>query len=209
MNLEVVICHFQENLDWISELKHPCVIYNKNPKNVDKFENNLPNIGFDTYTYLTYIIDRYDNLPDYVCFAQDYPFDHCSNFIDLVNDFKFDKPFQCLGIGYERTSTSPERNQNCALASSIMLAERLNISYTLPIKFISSAQCIVSKELILKRHIESYKQMYSIFPTHKPLTYVNYLLEYLWPTILNFNDEVPTKFHEQYDIKLDRSKSKH
>ena len=64
MNLVVVVCHFKENLDWLKKLKHPYIVYNKNEKNSDKFEINLPNVGFDTIVYLKYIIDNYKNLPD-------------------------------------------------------------------------------------------------------------------------------------------------
>ena len=57
------------------------------------YDINLPNVGFDTIVYLKYIIDNYDNLPDFVCFSQDNPFFHCENFLDKVNEFDFAKKF--------------------------------------------------------------------------------------------------------------------
>ena len=56
MNLVVVICHFQESLEWTKELKHPFIVYNKNPKNNDQFEINFPNVGYDAIVYFDYII---------------------------------------------------------------------------------------------------------------------------------------------------------
>lgn len=183
MNLKVVICHFKENLDWVSKLEHPYIIYNKNPINSHKFENNLPNVGFDTIVYLTYIIDNYHNLPDYVCFSQDDPFYHCPSFIDKVNNFKFDKEFHPLGISYLRDNET-------ILKQTIDYANKHDIKYKLPIKFINSAQCIVSKNLILKNDISFYERIRETLPKHEVKNNTNYLVEYLWPTILNFNEQL-------------------
>lgn len=187
MNLEVVICHYKENLEWVRQLKHKYVIYNKNPNNSHMFEKNLPNYGFDTIAYLTYIIENYNNLPDYVCFSQDNPFFHCQSFLDKVNNFSFDRPFHPLGITYVRDVED-------ILTQTIKYAESLGLDYKLPIKFINSAQCIVSKELILKNKIELYQRIKSTLPEGHVITNTNYLIEYLWPTIMNFNEELIISF---------------
>lgn len=183
MNLIVVICHFKESLEWVSELKHNYVIYNKNPENNHKFENNLPNVGFDTIVYLTYIIDNYNNLPDFVCFSQDNPFYHCDSFIEKVNGFDFKKEFLPLGKTYIRDNKD-------ILKQTIEYAKNTGISYSEPIKFINSAQSIVSKDLILKNPIEFYERVRDTLPKTEKINYINYLVEYLWPTILNFNDKL-------------------
>ena len=188
MELKVVICHFKENLDWISQLNHPYIIYNKNPKNAHKFENNLPNVGFDTIVYLTYIIDNYFNLPDFICFSQDDPFYHCPNFLKRVNEFDFQKEFYPLGITYVR-------DVEHILKQTIEYAEKNKINYTLPIKFINSAQCIVSKKLILKNPLEFYERIRETLPKNEIINNTNYLVEYLWPTILNFNEELKISSH--------------
>lgn len=195
MDLEVVVCHYQENLDWLKELKHPYVVYNKNPNEYHLFKHNLPNFGFDTYTYLTYLINNYYNLPKYVCFAQDYPFDHCGNFIDLVNNFNMSDSFCCLGVSYERHPTG-NYSSLCSLQAALELAQRLNIECKSPLKFISSAQCIVSKDLILKRSIEDYQRYSQVFPHEFPITHVNYSMEYLWPTILGFSEHLETRYFQ-------------
>ncbi len=181
-NLVVVICHFKENLGWVSNLNHPYVIYNKNPNNAGKYHFDLPNVGFDTIVYLKYIIDNYDNLPDYVCFSQDDPFYHCPNFLTKVNEFDFTKKFHPLGISYIRTVDQ-------IVKETIDYADSVGIKYELPIKFINSAQCIVSKELILMREKESYQRIKDSIP-NQVISHTNYLIEYLWPTILNFNKEL-------------------
>jgi hypothetical protein len=182
MNLVVVVCHFNRNLDWLKQLKYPYIVYNKNPENNNKFKNNLPNVGFDTIAYLTYIIDNYNNLPDYVCFLQDNPFDHCPSFVDKVNNFDFKKEFYPLGCTYIRDGAE--------LIKTIDYAKTNNLNYKEPIKFINSAQCIVSKNLILKNNLEYYVKIINTLSKTQIITYTNYIVEYLWPTILNFNEEL-------------------
>jgi hypothetical protein len=182
MSLTVVICHFKENLDWVENIKHDVVIYNKNPNETHLYDINLPNIGFDTIVYLKYIIDNYENLPDYICFSQDNPFDHCPSFLEKVNNFDFSKEFHPLGMSYFRDG-------EMILNQTIRYAESVGLSFKFPIKFVSSAQCIVSKKLILKRDKDSYIKIKNSIP-EQVITNVNYLIEYLWPTILNFNDEL-------------------
>lgn len=188
MKLVVVICHFKENLDWVTQLKHPYVIYNKNPENNHKFEINLPNVGFDTVAYLTYIIDNYNNLPDFVCFSQDDPFFHCKSFINRVNDFSFNVEFLPLGITYIRDNKD-------ILDQTINYAKNTGISYTEPIKFINSAQCIVSKTLIQKNPVEFYERVRDTLPKKEKINQINYYVEYLWPTILNFNDKLNISYN--------------
>jgi hypothetical protein len=182
MDLVVIVCHYNRNLEWLSNIKYPNIVYNKNPENNSKFENNLPNVGFDTIAYLTYMIDNYENLPDYVCFSQDYPFDHCPSFIEKVNGFDFKTEFYPLGCTYIRDGNELEK--------TIEYANRNNISYNQPIKFISSAQCIVSKKLILKNSLEYYKKIKETLSKTEIINQTNYCVEYLWPTILNFNEEL-------------------
>jgi hypothetical protein len=182
MELTVVICHFKEDLSWVKDIKHKVVIYNKNPEHNNLYEINLPNVGFDTIVYLKYIIDNYDNLPDYVCFSQDDPFYHCPRFIEKVNEFDFIRKFHPLGISYIRSVDN-------IVKDTISYADSVGIKYELPIKFINSAQCIVSRELILMRNKESYQRIKDSIP-NQIISQTNYLIEYLWPTILNFNNEL-------------------
>jgi hypothetical protein len=182
MKLVIVVCHFKEDLTWLKDIKHDVIVYNKNPKEADLYEINLPNVGFDTIAYLTYIINNYDNLPDYVCFSQDDPFYHCPSFIDKVNGFDFKSEFYPLGCTYVRDGGELEKTIN--------YAKKNNISYKEPIKFISSAQCIVSKKLILKNDLDYYKKIMNTLSKTEIITHTNYCVEYLWPTILNFNEDL-------------------
>lgn len=184
--LVVVIPHFEQDIRWVGDLKHPYIIYNKNPEKNHLFEFNLPNVGYDAYAYITYIIDNYDNLPDYVCFAQDNPSYHCINVVELINNFEFDKPFLPLGPVYFLGGHDFEKTYS--------YASRISLQYSTPLRMIASMQCIVSKELILKTSKETYEIINSTI-THSVKSEENYCIENLWPTILNFNDSVEIGLH--------------
>ena len=70
---ELVVAVCNEDISWIDNYANKyklITVYNK-CDNVVKFKSDnvkvikCPNIGSCDYAYLSYIIDRYDNLPDY------------------------------------------------------------------------------------------------------------------------------------------------
>jgi hypothetical protein len=180
-NLVAIINHFQQDLSWVSELKHPYIIYNKNVHEAHLFEHNLPNLGFDTIVYLKFIVDNYNTLPDYMAFLQDDPKYHCTDVVERVNNFDFNKPFLPLSGVY--VLASHDR------AVTIPYAERIEIKYKEPLKMIASCQCIVSKDLVLKTTKEMYLKIISTIDKQVK-SQENYCIENLWPTILNYNEEI-------------------
>ena len=74
---KVVIARYNEDISWSDG--YPRIIYNKGEKIEGLSENEqiiLPNVGRESHTYLTYIIDNYNNLPEYVMFCQGRIDDH-------------------------------------------------------------------------------------------------------------------------------------
>lgn len=92
MQFDIVIAHYKENVEWLNDLNHDfirqVVIYNKAEE--FKFNNNriinktLSNIGREAHTYLTYCVEYYNNLPDFVIFLQGTPH-HGINFITIID----------------------------------------------------------------------------------------------------------------------------
>lgn len=79
VNYQVVVARYNEMIDWLSMFKPSRVhIYNKGddipncPYNVIK----TPNVGREAHTYLQYVVDNYDKLPDVVFFTQGRIDDH-------------------------------------------------------------------------------------------------------------------------------------
>ncbi len=83
MQFDIVIARYKENIDWTKDLDHSLIrhifIYNKGEDQLDiNFNskiivNNLPNLGREAHTYLTYCVNNYNNLPDFVIFLQGTP----------------------------------------------------------------------------------------------------------------------------------------
>lgn len=71
-----VIAHYKENLDWLGALPSQLVhIHSKGGHPLSECYSHyktsyLPNVGREAHTYLHYIIENYDKLPDVVFFSQ-------------------------------------------------------------------------------------------------------------------------------------------
>jgi hypothetical protein len=78
--VEVVVSHFNENLDWLSKLtsaeeKPRVSIYTKGQQPLHELESKmdvhqLPNVGREAHTYLNHIVKNFDNLADWTIFTQ-------------------------------------------------------------------------------------------------------------------------------------------
>ena len=74
----IVVAHYNEDLEWLTPFdKDSLIIYSKGElSTVDCIQKVLPNVGREAHTYLTYILEYYDNLPDVVFFTQGKITDH-------------------------------------------------------------------------------------------------------------------------------------
>ena len=89
MTKEIVIAAYDKELTWMEKF-NPDVkqtIYRKGTKTDNPNEIFIePNIGRCVHSFFNHIYTNYDNLSDYTFFAQDYPFDHWENLIEIIND---------------------------------------------------------------------------------------------------------------------------
>ena len=68
------ISHFNGELDWVKYInKKNYVIYNKSNKKLNKELNSIKikNVGYNIHSYLNFIIDNYENLPNTIVFCKD------------------------------------------------------------------------------------------------------------------------------------------
>jgi hypothetical protein len=78
---EIVVAKYNEDVSWTRPYRYVKVY--------DKSKGDLPNIGRESHTYLTYIVENYENLPDVVFFSQGCKDDHCGN-IPIENFINID-----------------------------------------------------------------------------------------------------------------------
>lgn len=88
MTKEIVIAAYDRDISWINEIDDNIIktIYRKG--NVNKYKNEIrlkPNVGRCVHTFFNHLYMRYDSLSDYTFFAQDFPFDHWENIVDIIN----------------------------------------------------------------------------------------------------------------------------
>ncbi len=174
MNTISVICRYNEDLSWTSKLLHPFVVYNKGKEDLDVDSIKSENIGREGETFIRYIIDNYNELPERICFLQGNPFDHCPEALSLCNDESY------LGfIGSETRCDGSGIPHHPGLPVSAM-CEALCIPPSQNYTFYIGGQMIVDSASIHKRSLEWWKECYLTYCSDKNSPWV---FERLWPLI--------------------------
>jgi Protein of unknown function (DUF3431) len=70
--MDIVVARYKESVAWLAPLAKHVKLYNKGGTPVDISCNvvDLPNVGRESHSYLKYILDNYDRLPQVVVFTQ-------------------------------------------------------------------------------------------------------------------------------------------
>ena len=181
-----------ESLD--SDIK--VIIYNKsNEVLISSKENHTviksENIGREGHTYLTYIIDNYDNLSDVNVFIQDDFYEHLFNIDYFKNNFEKNKntDFYQFGCSWRK---GPDARPFSRGVTDGFLDLNLGVNYNYDIKKFAElfdihlphsytteicAHFLVSKERILRYDKEKYKKILNWLLADK----INgYTLEHVW-----------------------------
>ena len=89
---EIVIAAYDKDLSWMDKFNDNIkqTVYRRG--DYESMRPNeikiTPNLGRCVHSFFNHILTNYDNLADYTFFAQDYPFDHWENLIDVINGDK-------------------------------------------------------------------------------------------------------------------------
>ena len=85
---ELVIAAYDRDYSWV-KLLNPDIkvtVYRKGPNELLEDEILVePNLGRDVHTFFNHLYTQYDTLADVTFFSQDFPFDHVSNYVELIN----------------------------------------------------------------------------------------------------------------------------
>ncbi len=175
MSKMVVIARYKEDVTWCYRLSCNKIIYNK----FHDDENYLPNIGREAHTYLTYIVDNYDNLCDLTVFTQGDPNYHSFNFVNRVNELSELIDFRGLSDVNFQTDCDGSPHH----PTSLKIKEFCNFFGFIPPErwwFNGNAIFAVNKRLILRHSLSFYKKLLDIFHTNLDLPWI---LERLWQYI--------------------------
>lgn len=90
-----VVAWYKEKIEWVEKIPIPTVVYRKSEITSPDFKGvtvlDLPNIGREGHTYLTHIIDNYENLEDITFFLQGNPWDHVYNHVEKKKEALFEE----------------------------------------------------------------------------------------------------------------------
>lgn len=104
MEIKYIVARFEEELEWLAPIAGDCIIVNKGPplSNIKpRMIIESENVGRESESYLRYIVNNYENLPDVCVFTQGDISDHIkdSNGIDYLkliaeqaNEFGMSRP---------------------------------------------------------------------------------------------------------------------
>jgi hypothetical protein len=177
---KIVIARYNENIDWIKNINFDFIVYNKGSNDLNISNTLIQNKGRESDTYLNFILDYYNNLPEQIIFCQGNPFDHCENFIDLINkEYTEDLVYLAYYIATDDDRGCPN---HCGLNIKEILLD-LNLENPEKFTFSAGAQYIVSKELIQNKSLDWWKNCYKIYNNHSLSPWV---FERIWPLIFKY-----------------------
>jgi hypothetical protein len=164
INAKVIIAHYNENLDWCTNLKYPYQIISKQgiPTEI------IPNKGNEASSYLYYIIEIYDNLSDYTIFIHGHRTDwhHTENIDERINNLEFkhryyninqinNKPMNITNLINFKESYDNSKDEILKIFNIVGI-QNINPS---EIQYRASAQFYVSTDLILRHSKEKYTEL--------------------------------------------------
>ena len=176
--IKIIVARYNENLNWLNPLNLDTIVFNKgHVLNIDN-EIRLKNVGRESHTYLNYIINNYNNLPEYLVFTQGNISDHFSgDYAHLVKitqeaiDYSQSIPKLVKNTDFGSWSsnfnlTLSEFNNfkyknNKIISFKKWFIKNIYDSYPKKLMIYKSAIFAVSKKKILSNSIDYYKNLIS------------------------------------------------
>jgi hypothetical protein len=182
-NVSVVVAHYNEDLEWVNNIKYKTVIISK--QNIPR--DYPPNKGNEASSYLMYIIDNYDNLSDYTFFVHGHRthWHHKSNIDKKINNMTFIYGYYNINeIQLYQLYEAYDPNIDVGNLFEIMF-ESLNIytGFKIDYKNLHTRLCgqfYVKKENIRRHPKELYIKIYNWIMINNHSYYAGVILEHSW-----------------------------
>jgi predicted O-methyltransferase YrrM len=180
----VVSSHYKEDLNWVNLVNYPVKIYSKTVKNQNFIDFNKVQ---EVPAYLKYIIENYNNLPEYSIFIHGHLMSEHQedNIVNIINNVKLDQPIinlnrkdwkQTISKGDEfqdRKFSWIEDNWKDIIGDYLQLPDSLS--------FPSCAQFAVHKSCIQQYPIEFWKHLFDWCQKTKLENFISSrIFEYIW-----------------------------
>ena len=186
MVVEICSSHYNEDLGWLKNYEHSVhVVHKEGGSPIDNATYTMPNIGCEAGSYLKFIIERYDTLPDHVAFIHGHEEAYHQlgdrPIFDMIRTANIEKyGFIDLNNAWRCMISSSQLNE------FIVPLQKLGIH--LPPIFItcSGAQFIVSKEYIQRNPKDYYTKLLSTMRTKNDAIMLEYTWQYIFTGDFNF-----------------------
>lgn len=220
--IQIVVARYNENINWLIPYKDITLIYNKGK--YDDILNNfniikLDNVGRESHTYLTHIINNYDNLSEKTLFVQGKISDH--KMLKIMDYFKTDKfiaKFDKLNINDLKKyiehikkwaiEYKSGKMRKCLFTPYDWITQNIGIDINgiESTKIVWGANFSVSKDLILAKPKIFYENILRYLEYHVNPEEGHYL-ERSWYMIFNYNyihkDKVGYILNNKVDLLKD------
>jgi len=158
MKTLVVISKHDEYIDWVKDIKHDYIIYDKSSNPIEG-SIPLPNIGREGGTLLHYIVTNYNDLPDITIFLQGDPRSNPISYTyeEVIDEINKEHPHEL------KTILTWEGRMIIAdywLKTCSILDKKLFYETDGYVTYSSGVQYIIPKDIILNRPLGFYKMLY-------------------------------------------------
>lgn len=197
--MHLVVARYNESLEWLDDLPEEITytVYNKGEDDITQPNIKVPNVGRESETYIRYILENYNKLPETVCFCQGKPHPHHVNFLHVLSTYssklqpKWRKDIFPLGLPIISRLELPSKTLHGMPIGD--LVEECMPSYTdlEYIEWVYGAQYIVGKEQITNKSYEWWKKLYNLhekYGSETPLVGSPWLFERVWLLIWNYEE---------------------
>jgi len=201
MKIKAVIARYNEPIEWVKDLGFDYIIYNKGEKISPDLISpekviEVANEGREAETYLRYITENYEAIPDLVVFLQGNPFDHFPRLFEVLKENESTKEIIPLG-----NNTFCDLNGNDSYPGLPMGHFRSLIipghSSDERIDFIAGAQFIIPGVYIKNKPLEWWNYIKDIYERYwfsaipsgygiPPGQFIGHVFERLWSDIFKY-----------------------
>jgi len=172
-NIFIVSSHYNEDLKWlINQKEYEYLIYSKNSEAREMLMIDdsrlkiIKNRGMEVSSFLSFMIDYYDNLPDYIAFCHGHltAWHQDDTILNVLKRYNFTDEYLTLNNPYYRNSIYDDCPQEIQFNKEDRVWEKIkrlqsDLMIKLPnkIEITMGAQFIVKKESILRNGLSFYK----------------------------------------------------
>lgn len=179
MRLEIVVCRFNETLEWCNKYKDIVTVYNKGLDDIDFDFTRLPNIGRDPHTYVTHIIRNWDNLADHTFFAQGNVNDRPEQTLDLDKVVNFTNENEVFAILFRDNPRPSDHLMNYYEPFGKIYEKIFDSVYNQSdLVWAAGLWIRAPRKLIKNCPLEIYKKIVSFLEEETPSMYSNSSIDY-------------------------------